>query len=39
VKDVEVGVFDPSVVEIRRREGSSVKRGRVLASILAANTN
>ena len=39
MKDVEISVFDPSTIKIRRRKGLSMKGGRVLAGALAPNTD
>jgi len=39
VEDVEIGVFDPSVIEIGGGESLSMKGGGVFASALAANAN
>ena len=39
MEDVEVGVFDSSLVEIGRGEGSSVKGGGVFLIALAMNTD
>jgi len=39
MKDVEISVFDPSTVEVRGREGSSMKEGRVLAVTLLSDTD
>jgi len=39
MKNVEISVFDPNTVEVRRREGSSMKGGRVLAGTLLSNTD
>jgi len=39
VEDIEVGVLNPSAVEIGGRERPSMEGGRVLASALAPNTD
>jgi len=39
VEDVEISVFDPSMIEIGRGEGLSVKGGRIFAITLAVNAN
>jgi len=39
MKNVEISVFDPNTVEVRRREGSSMKGGRVLVGTLLSNTD
>ena len=39
MEDVEIGIFDSSVIEVRGREGSSVKGSGVLLITFMMNTN